>query len=138
MRWLNFILLVGIGALLALGNVWFAAARSTIPMGISDQLEDVEVRNEKHPGKDDVYLLKMKSGSLIHVDQRVAVELKNGDRLEKKAWGRSLAVGSRRVQLNWSADYQGMILAMPSILLVILITACSKPFLSDRETGMGK
>ncbi len=123
MRWLNAALLLILGTILAAGNLWISAARSTIPLSLNDIVERVEIRHEKHPGKDDVYLVHLRSGRTMHMDQAVATALFLKGTIQKQSWERHVRVKNRIVNLDWSADARGMFLAMPAIMLILLATS---------------
>jgi hypothetical protein len=61
-------LLLSLGCLFASGNIWFAAVRSTIPRTLHSLVVHKEIRREKHPGRDDVYLVELEHGQRIQVD----------------------------------------------------------------------
>jgi hypothetical protein len=120
---LNTVSLIAIATLLAAGNIWCAAARSLIPLALNDRVDRIELRREKHPGKDDVYLIALHGGSVLQIDQPVAEAMAIGSSVKKDAWSRTIQVDSRVVDLSWSADFQGMIKAMPAILAVVVAAA---------------
>ena len=130
-RFLTNCCLFSLGLLLACGNVWFAAARSTIPLGLDASVINKEIRREKHPGKDDVYLLRLSPGRAIQVDESLFNSIEVGDRLQKDAWSRGLKCSGRKIPLGLSADFRGMTFAMPALMIVLLAaalgqrTACS-------------
>lgn len=121
-----------LGGLLAAGNLWFAAQRSTIPMRLLDRIKQKEIRREKHPGKDDVLLLHMESGSVLHVDRPVFEALREGDEIAKEAWSRQLRYGNQQLALGWSQDTRGMARGMPAVLVVLMATAAAV-YLADRR-----
>jgi hypothetical protein len=55
------VILLALAVVLAAGNVWFAAARSTIPLAIDAEVKRKEVRHEKHPPRDDVWILDLEA-----------------------------------------------------------------------------
>jgi hypothetical protein len=118
--------LLTIGAALAAGNLWFTAARSTIPLGIDGTVMGKEVRREKHPPHDSVFLLKLDGGYLVHVDAPVYEAVQTGERIAKTDWSRELKHGSQTLTLGWSPDFHGMRWAMPVVILIMLAAAgCS-------------
>lgn len=119
------LILLALGALLAGGNLWFAAQRSTIPLQLDVRVLRKEVRREKHPGRDDVLLLHLDPPRVLQVDRPVFAAARVGDRyrLQKRAWSRHLEHGDDVTMLSWSKDFQGMTKAMPIVLLVLLATA---------------
>lgn len=122
MRWLNALLLLVIASCLAAANLWYAAARSTIPLALADSATAVEVRREKHPGRDDVYLLRTKSGNTLHVDEEVAKAISVPADLQKAAWSSQLSSAGISIPLVWSRDCRGMAFVMPGALLVVVAT----------------
>lgn len=116
------LLLVGI--LLGAGNIWFAAARSTIPLALDAQLVKKEIRQEKHPPKDSVHLLHFAGeGPPIHVDAAIFAAVEPGERLQKEAGERELRHDGEILALMWSDDFQGMLRAMPLLVLIMFATA---------------
>ena len=122
---LAFLLLVCL--LLAAGNLWITARRSTIPLELNDVVLKKEVRREKHPGYDDVHLLHFQSGRVLEVDEQVFDAVRDGDLIEKSAWARDLRHGSHTSQLSWSRDFRGMTWAMPIVVLILGVTAMCVP-----------
>ena len=126
MRWLNAFNLVGlllIATALAAWNIWISAERSTIPLALDANVASLEVRREKHPGKDDVYLLQLEPPRSLVVDQAVLQSVTAGDHLKKEAWAESLQIGDQNVPLNWSRDARGLVIAMPLLLVIHLLAA---------------
>jgi hypothetical protein len=115
--------LLTIASVLAAGNAWIAAARSTIPMQLDSIVAGKEVRHEKHPPKDDVCLLDLGEQGTIHVDQAVFDAVARGDRLAKARWSTVLLVNEKPVELEYSDDVLGMVRAMPLVFIVFLGTA---------------
>ena len=60
-----FLLLLGL--VFAGGNLWFAAARSTIPLRLHGEVAGMERRIEKTAGVDDVFLVKFADGTTVQV-----------------------------------------------------------------------
>ena len=111
-----------LGGVLAAANVWFAAARSTIPLQLDDELVAMRQLGEKHPGKDDVYLLDLSQQGVVQVDKEVFKELNNGARIRKERWSRQLEHDGATSELEWSADLRGLLWTMPGSLVVMLVT----------------
>src|SRR5687768_14043032 len=84
------LLLLLLAISMAAGNVWIAAARSTIPLALSERIALKEVRREKHPGKDDVHLFHLASGKTLHVDAAVYETLAASEFVRKSAWSTEL------------------------------------------------
>jgi hypothetical protein len=99
-----------------------AARRSTIPLQLHSRVVRQEVRKEKHPGRDDVFLLFLEAGQLLQVDRSVYERISPGETIEKLAWQRHLKVSSESVELHWSADVAGMVWAMPLIMFTFIVT----------------
>ncbi len=121
--------MVSLGILFACANVWFTAARSTIPIAISGTVTQKHRLIEKIPGIDDVYLVSLSSGRRIQIDGHMYHLVSRGQTLEKSAWDSHVRIEGRVFQLVWSRDLRGMALAMPltiTICLVVGVTAvCS-------------
>jgi len=111
-----------LGGVLAAANLWFAAARSTIPLRLDDEVVGMRKLREKHPGKDDVYLLDLSQQGVVQVDKEVFEELNNGARIRKVRWSRQLEHDGATSDLEWSADLRGLLWTMPGSLIVMLVT----------------
>lgn len=125
-RWMDrsaAVLLLILGAALVAGNLWFTAARSTIPLAIDGRIASREIRFEKHPGHDDVCLLHFEDGRKLHVDASVFAAVDVGQWLYKSAWERSLYCHGATVPLEWSADAQGMWRTMGVALVALVAVA---------------
>ena len=123
LKLLNLVSLLLLGATLAAGNLWVAAARSTIPLPLDAQVRRREVLREKHPGRDDVHLLQLEPGGRLQVDAHVFHAVAPDQRIRKGRWDRLLIVNGEKLQLRWSADFQGMAQAMPLIFGVFLLAS---------------
>jgi hypothetical protein len=119
-------LLLVFGLVLAGGNIWVVAARSTIPLALNAQVTEKELRHEKHPGRDDVCLVQLNNGLTLHVDQSVFAKVTVGDSIRKSAWSNKLTVDGQETLLAWSPDFYGMTVAMPAIMVVMFLTAILK------------
>ena len=117
-----FVLLL-MATLLAAGNLWFTAARSTIPLALDAIVLSKEIREEKHPPKDSVYLLRLDNHREMHVDRAVSDALSAGEQIHKDAWSHELRHDRGVLDLHWSADYRGMRWVMPGALLVMAALA---------------
>ena len=138
MRWhkpLAAALLLVAAAALAGANVWFAAARSTIPLQLRAVVTGKVVRHEKHPPKDDVCLLNLGPHGIIHVDREVFDAVHATDALRKDRWSRMLFATGRQVKLGWSADVRGMVWAMPLVCLLALVTAAWASSISRHDSA---
>jgi len=116
------------GLLLAAGNLWFTAARSTIPLELQGMIFEREIRNEKHPGFDDVFFIIMDDGRRLHVDQPVFQSVEVGDLVEKRRFEHRLIVSHKngelkQVDLVPSDDHRGMHTVMPIALGVAIALA---------------
>jgi hypothetical protein len=122
------LLLFALAAALAGGNLWFTAARSTIPLSLDTKILGHEVRREKHPGRDDVYLLVLAGLGQMQVDREIYDAVAIGETLHKEGQSRELLHGDKVLPLDWSRDHRGMLLAMPlclGVLAAILATVLS-------------
>lgn len=122
-RWLIVVALLTAAAALAAANIWFTAARSTIPLRLEGIVARKETRHEKHPPRDDVWLLDLRPGGVVQVDETVFDQVAAGDELRKDRWSRRLLCNERPVDLKWSADFYGMLWAMPLSMAVIVFAA---------------
>ena len=117
MRSLNLICLLALFVALAVGNIFITAQRSLIPMSIVGTVIDIELRREKHPGKDDVHLVTWTPPSgasqTIQMDKAIAEQLKPGNQIHKLAWQSTLYSENRSISLAYSDDLWGMLKAMP-------------------------
>ncbi len=108
-----------LGAVLALGNLWFTAARSTIPLELDARIASKDKYVEKVVGVDDVYMLTMQGGSKLQVDRHVFETATEGDQLRKRPWSSIIDINGREVRLDWSTDFRRMMVVMP-----VAIVAC--------------
>lgn len=115
--------LVLLACLLAAANIWFAAARSTIPLRLSDKILGKEIRREKHQGRDDVHLLHLERRGQVQVDREIFESVQVGQTLQKEGWSHELKHGDQIVTLHWSQDYRGLLRAMPGCLAVLIAMA---------------
>jgi hypothetical protein len=113
------LLLFALAVLLAGANTWFTAARSTIPLALDTKVLGKEVRCEKHEGKDDVCLLELAALGQIQVDHEVYDAVNVGETLSKERLSRELRHHGKVLQLQWSRDHQGMLIAMPICLGIL-------------------
>ncbi|HUG67181.1 MAG TPA: hypothetical protein VMM76_05495 [Pirellulaceae bacterium] len=111
-----------LGVLLAVANVWFAAARSTIPLRLDGKVVAKRQLSEKHPGTDDVYLLELNQQGRVQVDKHVFDAVKEEERIRKESWSRHLEHDGHATDLEWSTDLLGMLWTMPGSLIVMLVT----------------
>lgn len=125
-RWLDRVaamILLLLGAALVVGNLWYTAARSTIPLALDGRIASREIRHEKHPGSDDVCLLTLADGRVLHVDAEVYAALGDGQSIHKRAWERTLVHDGQPLPLTWSADARGMWPTMGVALLALIVLA---------------
>ena len=122
MRWhktISIFLLFSLAALLATANIWFTAARSTIPLALDTTVLSKEVRREKHEGKDDVFLLELEGLGQIQVDREIYETISIDETLKKVRHSTELRHDDRTLILHWSRDYQGMLAAMPLCMVAL-------------------
>lgn len=110
--------LLAIGVAFAGGNLWYTAARSTIPLELNGTIVSKQRKAEKWRGVDDVYLLVLDSGRRVQVDAAVFDAVAERQMIRKQAWDRTLEADGQAVPLDWSADTRGMLWAMPLMVLV--------------------
>src|SRR5678815_6192228 len=98
-----------IGIVLCAENAWVAAARSLIPCSVNNVLIEKELRHEKHPGIDDVYLLALDNGAVLEADQPIFDAVRPSQRLAKQRWERALHIDQSTLPLTFSRDFAGML-----------------------------
>jgi hypothetical protein len=119
------------GALLAIGVAFALLAlgatisRSLIPHEIDGTVAAVEVRREKHPGVDDVWLVHFDDGRRLHADADVARHLSADVALAKAVGETQLRVDDAPVDLALSRDAVGMLWVLPLTLLSAAAAAAS-------------
>ena len=99
---------------------------SSTPVALNAEVVEKELRHEKHPGKDEVCLLHTGDGRILHVEKSVYDSVEVGS-LQKSAWSYEVANDGHGIQLAWSTDFNGMILAGPAHVIVILSWDYSSP-----------
>jgi hypothetical protein len=110
------VLLLAVVAFALLGAA-ATISRSLIPLAVDGTVTAVEVRREKHPGIDDVWLVHPDDGRRLHVDANTARHVPEGGRLVKPRWARTLQVDGRPLALPLSDDARGMLWVMPLTIL---------------------
>ena len=120
-RYLSILILLLLGALFAAANVWFAAARSTIPLELHGIVTQTQRLIEKTPGVDDVYILTLDSDQRIQIDGHIFDALAEGQAVHKAAWTRGLKIDDRTLALTWSRDFRGMMWAMPLTVAICVL-----------------
>lgn len=126
-------LLIVMAVLFAALGTWSLAARSAIPLTLDGTVTQVEVRQEKHPGVDDVWMVSI-DGKPRHLDSKLAAELEVGDRIRKDRWETHLDVNATTRHLAYSADARAMFGVAPlSLLLAALLTLPGRCFTSRRR-----
>jgi hypothetical protein len=120
------------------GNLWFAAARSTIPLALNGLVLEKRTLPEKHPGLDDVLMLDLSANRTIQVDREVFRVVAVGDRIQKERWNRDLLINNQPAKLAWSADLLGMCTVMPSVLLIFAVTIAIVAFRNSKEQTSGE
>ena len=113
------IALVLTGVLFAALAAWTLVDRSTIPGEFQGTVTAIELRHEKHPGVDDVWMISINDGELRHVDSDVAALLEEGDRVRKDAWDPTLVVDGESHLLSLSDDARAMLGFAPTLAGVI-------------------
>lgn len=97
------------GVFFAALAAWVLVERSTIPTELQGTVTAIELRHEKHPGVDDVWLISVDKGPLHHVDADVAALLEKGDRVRKDAGDTTLIVNDAPQALSLSAHARAML-----------------------------
>lgn len=102
-------------------NIWFAAARSTIPLELHGHVTHTQRLIEKKPDVDDVYLVTLDSGRRIQVDGPVFDALAAHQSVKKRAWTAIIEIDGKNIALEWSPDFRGMLWAMPLTVAVCVL-----------------
>lgn len=98
-------------------NVAATFHRSLIPIAVDGTVTGIEVRREKHPGIDDVWLVTI-GDRRLHVDAPIGRALGEGARVTKTAWAQRLVIDGTPRTLALSRDARAMLAVMPLTLLV--------------------
>ncbi len=101
------------GVLFAALAAWTLVERSTVPSKLEGTVTAIELRHEKHPGVDDVWMVQVDDGGPRHVDSDVAALLEVGDRVQKDAWDTSLVVDGEPNRVSLSKDARAMVAFAP-------------------------
>ena len=101
---------------------WSLAARSTIPLPLDGTVTRIELRHEKHPGVDDVWMVSV-DGEQRHLDTAVAHLLEVGDLVTKDRWDTRLSVNGEERSLHLSGDSRAMLWLAPVVALIALALA---------------
>ena len=111
-----------------------AARRSLIPTAVHGRVTNIEVRREKHPGRDDVYLVAVEGRSRV-VDRPVAEVVATGDQVDKDRWDARLQTSRGSRPLRYSDDVRGLLATLPVVLAAVLWLLCKPQSLtpSSRE-----
>lgn len=115
------ILLLAIGLVCVGGNVWVTWHRSGIPSDLNGIVTDKRIGREKHPGLDDVHWIELDGSETMHVDKALYETLYIGDTLVKESMSETLLVNDNLLVLSPSEDFEGMLLAMPLVLLLFIL-----------------
>lgn len=119
------LLLIGMGICMA--NVWYAAARSTIPLALNGTVTQKKIGTEKHPGQDDAYMIAVDDGPLLCIDKLPYEALNFGDNVTKRGWQRSLNVSGHIVSLVWSRDFYGLLWCMLAAVVIMSLMVALTP-----------
>jgi hypothetical protein len=122
--------LLTIGVAFALLAVGATISRSLIPHRIDATVADIEVRREKHPGIDDVWLVHLDDGRRIHADAEIARQLSDGAQLTKAPGQTQMTVDGTTLPLAPSHDALGMLWVMPLTLITAIAAAAASLRLS--------
>jgi hypothetical protein len=113
--------LLMIGLVLAGGNLWSAAVRSTIPLDLNGMVTQKETKFEKHKGKDDVYLLWL-DDQCYQVDRLIYESVEVGSQVDKQRFSNTITVDGQTISLVYSRDASGMLPAMALLLIILSVT----------------
>ncbi len=116
---LSTISLILLGVSFAGGNLWFAFARSTIPLELQGLVTDKQNLIEKTPGVDDVYIVTLDVNRCIQFDRLVFDAIAANQTVKKRAWMTIIEIEGKSTSLTCSHDFHGMIWAMPLTVCVL-------------------
>jgi hypothetical protein len=122
-RLLARILVPVLAFVLATFAAWQLADRGLWLRDLRDTVDRVEVRQEKHPPVDNVHLVHLEGGDVLHVDADIANELGPGSRLRARA-ARSLTVDDRILERTPSHDLKAAAVVLPLMVLLVVLVAC--------------
>lgn len=111
------------GVLFCALAAWAMVARSTIPWALDGTVSSIDLRHEKHPGVDDVWLIGLDGDEPRHVDRAVADLLDEGDRVHKERWDDTMTVNGRVHQVELGRDARRMLVFAPTLALVLAALA---------------
>ncbi len=121
-RLLSILALILLGMSFAGANLWFAAARSTVPLELHGQLTEKQRLIEKTPGVDDVYIVTLDADRRIQVDGPIFDAMAVNQSVNKWAWTRIIEIDGKNIALSWSPDFRGMLWAMPwTVAICVLV-----------------
>lgn len=120
-RSLSILALIVLGISFAGTNVWFAAARSTIPLELHGNVTRTQRLIEKTPGVDDVYIVTLDLGRRIQVDGSVFDAMAANQAISKRAFTRLMEIDGKNIALSFSPDFRGMLWAMPLTVTVCVL-----------------
>lgn len=112
--------IVAAAAALAALGIWTPFARSLIPISLDGVVTHHHIKYEKHPGLDDVYLVRVDGGRRLVVDRVVGSQLGVGETVRKRAMSTTLSTDGGAVPLHLSDDARGMAVVMPSALIAVI------------------
>lgn len=115
--------LVAAALVCALGNLWVAAERTTIPLALGFEIDGKVLLEEKHPGDDDTCLLRPRGHADLQVDRAVFDAVRVGDTISKRRFDGVLSTSHGPVALEWSRDLRGFSIVMPVALLIAAFLA---------------
>lgn len=98
-------------------GAWSLAERSTIPISLDGTITDIEVRSEKHPGVDDVWIVWI-NGTGHHLDAAIASEMSVGEDVSKERWQKHLVVDGAKRPVSLSGEARAMLYLSPVMMLL--------------------
>jgi hypothetical protein len=111
--------LVVTGVLLVVLGAWTFVARSSLPLALDGTVTSVEVRHEKHPGVDDVWMVALDDRAPRHLDRAVARLLEPGDEVRKDRWSGTLRVAGTAHDVGPSRDARVFLGLSPVLVLAV-------------------
>lgn len=120
--------LVVVGLAFAALAAWSLVVRSTIPIEVDGTVTGIELRHEKHPGVDDVWMVSIDGAAPRHLDRDVVSLLTEGAQVRKDAWDTTLLVDGERHVVRLGDDARRMLVLAPLIggAFVVLLVASAR------------
>lgn len=122
--------LLALGVALAVVGIAVPLLQTLIPRRVDGTVTRVDVRYEKHPGSDDIYVVTIGGHRPLVVHREVGRRLVEGEHVEKERFSRTLRQGDRTLRLGIPAETRGV------LTVTALTLALAAILLSDNRFGL--